>query len=357
VGDEHLLKKSGCYRFGEFLLDAEDRRLTRGGAAVDVNGRYFDALLLLVREAGRLVSKDRFMGEVWRGVPVTDEALTQCIRALRKALGDEASRPRMIETVPKHGYRFIGAVEAAEPAQVSQPDPVGAAGQFRRAVTLAAAGTVGGGMAGLIGGLIYGFAVPGSGGAGRISMLLVIMCLCILVALIGAAGVSIGLAAASFRQRPSALRLTAGGAAGGALVGAVAQLLGIDAFTLLIGQAPVGITGAPEGAMIGAAVGLGASLALGPAARGSIRIGALLAAVPGIVAGFIISLMGGRMMLGSLELLSRTFPDSRLSLGHVGATAELAPLSLAISAAMEGGLFGACLVGAILLARRQYGRP
>ena len=41
---------------------------------VDLNGRYFDALALLIRERGKLVTKDRFLSEVWQGVPVTDEA-------------------------------------------------------------------------------------------------------------------------------------------------------------------------------------------------------------------------------------------------------------------------------------------
>ena len=100
----------GCFRFGPFLLDADDRRLTRDGAPVELNARYLDALALLVRERGKLVSKDRFLDEVWRGVPVTDEALTQCIRTIRRQLGDDAARPRFIETVPKHGYRFIAPV-------------------------------------------------------------------------------------------------------------------------------------------------------------------------------------------------------------------------------------------------------
>src|SRR6185503_19790630 len=60
------------------------------------------------------ISKDRFLDEVWRGVPVTDEALTQCIKTLRRQLGDDAARPRFIETVPKHGYRFVAPVERLE---------------------------------------------------------------------------------------------------------------------------------------------------------------------------------------------------------------------------------------------------
>jgi DNA-binding winged helix-turn-helix (wHTH) protein len=101
----------GSFRFEGFSLDARDRRLRRGDVPVELNARYLDALTLLVREQGRLVSKDRFLEEVWRGVPVTDEALTQCIRTLRRQLGDDAARPRFIETVPKHGYRFIAPIE------------------------------------------------------------------------------------------------------------------------------------------------------------------------------------------------------------------------------------------------------
>jgi DNA-binding winged helix-turn-helix (wHTH) protein len=101
----------GAFQFERFTLDLDERQLRRDDAPIALNGRYLDALALLVREQGRLVSKDRFLGEVWRGVPVTDEALTQCIKTLRQRLGDAAASPRFIETVPKHGYRFIAPVE------------------------------------------------------------------------------------------------------------------------------------------------------------------------------------------------------------------------------------------------------
>lgn len=109
----------GLYRFDRFTLDLRERQLRiedDGNGLVELSGRYLDALALMVAEPGKLIAKDRFMGEVWRGIPVTDEALTQCIRSLRKALGDDAARPRFIETVPKYGYRFIAAVVVvAEP--------------------------------------------------------------------------------------------------------------------------------------------------------------------------------------------------------------------------------------------------
>src|SRR3954468_23753112 len=106
-----------CFRFDRFTLDPGDRRLRRDGAPVELNARYLDALCLLVGDAGKLIPKERFLDEVWRGIPVTDEALTQCIRTLRKQLGDDAGRPRFIETVPKHGYRFIAPVEVLEGAE------------------------------------------------------------------------------------------------------------------------------------------------------------------------------------------------------------------------------------------------
>ncbi|NEX95415.1 winged helix-turn-helix domain-containing protein, partial [Caulobacter sp. 17J65-9] len=104
----------GGFRFDRFLLDPRDRRLSFDDAPVELNARYLDALTLLVSEHGKLVPKDRFLAEVWRGVPVTDEALTQCIRTLRRRLGDDATSPRFIETVPKYGYRFIAPVAAVE---------------------------------------------------------------------------------------------------------------------------------------------------------------------------------------------------------------------------------------------------
>src|SRR3954454_7669480 len=153
---------AGSFVFEQFVLDPEDRQLRRGGDTVELNGRYFDALALLVREQGRLVSKDRFLDEVWRGIPVTDEALTQCVRTLRRQLGDDAARPRFIETVPKHGYRFIAPLDGAAP----EPGPPAIVERewaaFRQ---LGLAGMKGVAAAGIVGGLFYGFAAsqPGAG--------------------------------------------------------------------------------------------------------------------------------------------------------------------------------------------------
>jgi DNA-binding winged helix-turn-helix (wHTH) protein len=355
------------FRFDRFALDTNDRRLCRDDVPVELNARYLDALALLVREQGRLVTKDRFLDEVWRGVPVTDEALTQCIKTLRRQLGDDAGRPRFIETVPKHGYRFIAPVEggdqeAAEPAEPAAPTAAVPGGfSWRDFLLLGGAGTLGGGVAGFLGGLLYGFAAasqPLQPGMGAASVLLVLLCITIALALMGGAGVGFGIAAAGFATRRPSLWVITGGAAGGLVVGALVKLIGLDAFNLLFGHSPGAITGAPEGALLGAAVGLGAWLASRGARAIPLRRSMAAAGLAGGLAGVIIALLGGRLMAGSLDLLARQFPQSRLRLDQIGAwfgESGLGPVAQAVTAALEGTLFGACVVGAMILARRTLG--
>ena len=183
------------------------------------------------------------------------------------------------------------------------------------ALLLAGAGTIGGGIAGLLVGLFYGLAgaaQPTQPGMGALSVLLVLVSLSIIAALVGAIGISIGIAAAGLardRRRPWPML---GGALGGLVVGAFAKLLGIDAFNLLLGQSPGDITGAAEGALLGAAIGLGAWLGeRGTASRVMMR-GAAAAGLSAAAAGVVIALAGGRMMGGSLDLPRASFPASRL---------------------------------------------
>lgn len=357
--------QSGSFRFDRFLLDPRDRQLSRDGEPVELNARYLDALHLLVGEAGRLVSKDRFMDEVWRGVPVTDEALTQCIKTLRRQLGDEAGRPRFIETVPKHGYRFIAPVERVgeepdePPAEAPLAAKPAASNGLRHFLLLGGAGTLGAGVAGIIGGLFYGFAgasQPLGPGMGAASVLLVLLWLTIAAALMGGAGVSFGIAASRFlRGRHWSI---AGGALGGLVVGGVVKLLGLDAFNLLLGRSPGDITGAAEGVLLGGSVGLGYWLANRGAMPASPRRGAAYAALAAGAAGILIALIGGRLMGGSLDLLARSFPGSRLRLDQISALvgeSGFGPVSRIVTGGLEGALFGGCVVGAMLLARRSLG--
>ncbi|MGI8706047.1 MAG: winged helix-turn-helix domain-containing protein [Sphingomicrobium sp.] len=356
---------SGGYRFERFTLDPADRRLTRDDSPVELNARYLDALALLLRDAGKLVSKDRFLDEVWRGVPVTDEALTQCIKTLRRQLGDDAASPRFIETVPKHGYRFIAPVEPIDGERESEA--AGAARSaaeaspahgWREFLLIGLAGTTGGGAAGAIGGLVYGFAgasQPLEPGIGAASVLVVLLCITTLVALTGAAGVGIGIAA-GFKSGRFGLWAIAGGGFGGLIVGAVVKILGVDAFNLLFGQSPGDITGAAEGALLGGAAGLGAWLGSRGDGFPRLRQSVAFAVLAGGAAGILIASLGGRLMGGSLDLLASRFPDSRLSLDPIGALfgeTGFGPVTQTVTGGLEGGLFAGCIVGAMIIAWRR----
>ena len=357
--------RSGRFRFDRFSLDVAERRLWSGAEPVEVTARYLDALILLVREPGALVTKERFLEEVWGGVPVTDEALTQCIKTLRRKLGDSATDPRFIETVPKHGYRFIGRVEvdAGEHEPASPQPPAGDAAPFswRQLLLLGGAGTIGGGVAGVIGGVFFGFvgaAQSQRDGLGAFSILFVLLAVHIPIGMMGGAGVGVGLGLAGAAPGRSWWRSVLGGAGGGLAVGGIANLLGTDAFRLLVGRAPAHMTGGGEGLLLGAAAGF----ALWLASRGSdkrLGYGLAWAAVVAGMAGMLIPLLGGRLMGGSLALLSGTFPQSPLHLEpFAGLFGEgtLGRFSQIAESGLEGALFGACVVGAVISAYRHSGR-
>ncbi|MDI1327681.1 MAG: transcriptional regulator [Brevundimonas sp.] len=351
----------GGFRFEGFRLDPLDRRLSRDGAPVDLNARYLDALILLVGEHGRLVSKDRFMAEVWRGVPVTDEALTQCVRTLRRCLGDDAARPRFIETVPRYGYRFIAAVETADGQTSKAPAADRESPRVqRRFFFTGAAAVAGGGFAGALGGILYGafsLAPSPQAGMGSASVIMVMIALTALIGLLGGAGVGFGVAAADALARRHPLWTTLGGSAGGLTVGAAVNVLGADAFNLLFGHSPGGITGAGEGAVLGAAVGFAVWAVTRDARPLRLRRGLAAGAAAGTAAGVVIALLGGRLMAGSLDRLSAGFPASRLSLAPIGrwfGETGFGPISQLTTAALEGALFSACVVGAVVLMRRRF---
>ena len=354
---------AGRYQFASFSLDPIERRLFAGDVRVELNSRYFDALLLLLRHPGTLLSKERFLQEVWQGIPVTDEVLTQCIKTLRRQLGDSATQPHLIETIPKHGYRFIAAVSCvansdAAPedeniAPASQEVVTPGAYDWRQCWLTLGAGATGGGVAGLLGGLAFGFAAAAQAqqsGIGALSALLVLVALATLLALIGAAGTVGGIAAARLVARDFTFAGLIGGGVGGLLVGAFGKLIGHDAFLLLFGQAPGDITGALEGLLLGAAVGLADDLCRRFAADWSIQRNVLLAAGIGALAGLLIVLTGGHLLGGSLAQLAESFPNARLHLDPLGA--QLGPFAASVTNALEGAWFSLCLVGALMLARR-----
>ncbi|MHB8484615.1 MAG: tetratricopeptide repeat protein [Candidatus Acidiferrales bacterium] len=101
--------KPASYEFEPFLLVVRERVLWKGTEAISLTPKEFDTLYVLVREAGRLVTKEQILSEVWPDSFVADGSLSRNISVLRRVLGDG-----YIQTVPKSGYRFSGIVKPLE---------------------------------------------------------------------------------------------------------------------------------------------------------------------------------------------------------------------------------------------------
>src|SRR5215472_13597522 len=97
------VRSSECYRFGPFQLDANERELRRGDTVVTLPGKAFDLLLILVRGAGRTVTKSELISALWPDAVVEESNLTQTVFLVRKALGEDTEDAGYIRTVPRHG--------------------------------------------------------------------------------------------------------------------------------------------------------------------------------------------------------------------------------------------------------------
>ncbi|WP_429211688.1 winged helix-turn-helix domain-containing tetratricopeptide repeat protein [Metapseudomonas resinovorans] len=113
------------FAFGDYVLDQERRELTRRGQVVAVGPQVFDLLLQLVRSRDRVVSKDDLLEAVWGGRIVSESTITSHINAVRKAIGDTGEEQRLVRTVARKGYRFVGEIRASETGETRQPDRPG----------------------------------------------------------------------------------------------------------------------------------------------------------------------------------------------------------------------------------------
>jgi DNA-binding winged helix-turn-helix (wHTH) protein len=95
------------YRFGEFTLLPRRRLLLRGSTAVPLIPKYFDLLQLLIERRHEALDRREIFERVWADVVVTDGALSQAVRTLRRVLQDDPRAPRYIRTVSRHGYQFV----------------------------------------------------------------------------------------------------------------------------------------------------------------------------------------------------------------------------------------------------------
>ena len=355
--------------------------------------RYFDLLLLLIERRREAVHRREIFDRVWADAIVSESALSQAVRTIRKALDDDPREPRFIRTVSRHGYRFVfpdvieeeeeeGAVRhatAAVPVAAAQapeaviPEAVTPEAMpdtpARRAARLvanrwpraSAGAAVAGIIAGFVGGLILAFA-PGSFAPIAIAPVLAVIgggC-----GALGGGGVGAGLALAeaiarSRRSRPLALILF--GAMGGGLVGAAVQWLTRWALASLVGL-HLNVGGGLEGVMIGGGAGLGFAIAtrrteLGFAVpRGGKRwLAACVIALCCGLAGLAIMFSGRPLAGGTIHVIADAADGSRATLAPLGrliGEPDFGPVSSAILAFGESAVFGIGLSYG-LMRRRQ----
>jgi TolB-like protein/DNA-binding winged helix-turn-helix (wHTH) protein len=144
--------------FDDYILDVARRELWRGCQPVVVEPQVFDLLAYLVQHPERVVTKDELLQAVWDGRIVSESAITNRVNAARRAIGDSGEKQHLIRTVPRKGFRFIGAIkkEADEPIREAVPQG------FRRRRGIALPFTAA--VSGLLGAAIAVFLLwPGAG--------------------------------------------------------------------------------------------------------------------------------------------------------------------------------------------------
>jgi DNA-binding winged helix-turn-helix (wHTH) protein len=370
------------YRFSEFTLSPQRRLLLRDGREVPLIPRYFDLLLLLIERRSEAVHRREIFDRAWPDVIVSESALSQAVRTIRRTLGDDSREPRFIRTVSRHGYQFVHsevieeeddaswpvaqpAAAVAPPAPIDEPLWL----QWRRAARFAATGwtgaSAGGALAGIAaggaGGLILA-ATPGSTAPVAIApVLAVIGAGC---GAIGGAGVGAGLAfAEAAAPAHRALALMSAGAVGGGLVGAAVQWLARWGLAALVGL-ELEVGGGLEGLAIGGAAGLAFVMATrrtddglaAPRVRKRWHV-ALIMAVSCGLAGLALTLGGRSLVAGTIHAIADAADGSRATLAPLGrliGEPDLGPLSRAILGVGEPAAFGFGL--AFGLMRRFRGR-
>jgi TolB-like protein/DNA-binding winged helix-turn-helix (wHTH) protein/Flp pilus assembly protein TadD len=126
------------FRLGGWLVQPALCRLSKDGRTIQVRAKVMDLMAYLAERPGEVIPKGKLLDDVWGSQAISESALTRTVTELRQALGDDAEQPRLLETIPKRGYRLIGPVGRV--AQTVDAPAPGAAprGSTRRRTALAA---------------------------------------------------------------------------------------------------------------------------------------------------------------------------------------------------------------------------
>jgi TolB-like protein len=110
------------YHFEDFVLDTDRRELHRGTKTVSIAPQVFDLLEYLIRNREHVVGKEDLINAVWNGRAVSDAALTTRLNVARNVVGDSGEEQRLIKTLPRKGFRFIGPVREEGGKSAAVPD-------------------------------------------------------------------------------------------------------------------------------------------------------------------------------------------------------------------------------------------
>ena len=368
------------YRFSDFTLSPRKRLLIRNGQQLPLIPRYLDLLIFLIERRRDAVHRREIFDRVWSDVIVSDSALSQAIRTLRRTLGDDPREPRFIRTVSRHGYQFTcpdvieepdedmpdlsaglpvetgtarADVRSAKAEQTRQKVGASLAALMTGATRASAGAALAGAVAGMAGGLLLRVA-PGN--AAPLAIVPVLVLVGAVAGAVGGLGVGAGLAFAESSSRlRNAVGMAIGAAAGGAAIGMAVEWMMRWSLSAVVGlNLPIG--GAFEGLVVGVAVGVGYAIArrMGDA-QALLRRAAVVAAF--CAAGALALSWAGRPLVGgTLHLIAREARGSQISLTPLGrliGDPEFGPVSQALIAAWEGGIFGFG-VGIALLRRGSH---
>ena len=346
------------YRFNEFVLSPRRRMLLRNGCELPLIPRYFDLLVFLVERRGEAVHRREIFDRIWSDAVVSDSALSQAIRTIRRALGDDSREPRFVRTVSRHGYRFV-FTDVIEEDETEPHAPHGSVETPPQPGTAAAAteqrlsprwtdAAVGGGTAGMLAGLagaLILIAAPGGVASFAIAPVLMLVGGCCGGA--GAAGVGAGLSIAdSLATTRRGATLVAGAALGGAVVGTTVQWLSRWTLAALVGV-HLDTGGGVEGLAIGAAAGLGFAVATSRRRGGFpawARIDVVNSATACGVTALALAAAGRPLVGGTLDAIAKASVGAQATLTPLGrliGEPDFGPRTAALLATGEGAVFGA----------------
>src|SRR5579859_1117382 len=111
----------GLVRFGAFVANAQTGELRKDGVKLKFSGQPFQVLAILLERPGEVVTREELQKRLWPDTFVDVERnLNTAINKIREILGDSAETPRFVETLPRRGYRFIGAIENDAPVAIHE---------------------------------------------------------------------------------------------------------------------------------------------------------------------------------------------------------------------------------------------